>query len=232
MCDGVVTHRPHQIYEGTGSTSSSSSSPPPSPSPRTSHPPRARRPPYKTGHTLTSSLHVHYNGFRSCFPRPVPRFRRGCQRGDPLRYFPELVRSPAAGLLSRNLIRFALQLWLRLCKCFISKGCFPTDFHQPVLIGNGALLANGTDYTSNGPINSAISYVSLFLRFVILPDVIAGISRPVGICNNAAHCSTLTIDSAGDCLYNGEQCTLIELNIDNPTCPGCGPVGDISLISP
>ncbi|KAH9957349.1 hypothetical protein BC827DRAFT_1226439 [Russula dissimulans] len=36
----------------------------------------------------------------------------------------------------------------------------------------------------------------------------------------------------GPCLLNGENCALIEYNLNNPTCAGCGSFVDISLISP
>jgi len=36
----------------------------------------------------------------------------------------------------------------------------------------------------------------------------------------------------GECLLNGENCTLMEMTLDNPTCPGCGSSADISLIPP
>ncbi|KAI0695519.1 hypothetical protein BC835DRAFT_1346216 [Cytidiella melzeri] len=36
----------------------------------------------------------------------------------------------------------------------------------------------------------------------------------------------------GPCLYNGENCALVEMTLNNPTCPGCGSSADISLISP
>ena len=36
----------------------------------------------------------------------------------------------------------------------------------------------------------------------------------------------------GECLFNGEHCTLMEYNLGNPTCPGCGSSVDISLIDP
>jgi len=67
----------------------------------------------------------------------------------------------------------------------------------PVLLAAGTFLANGSDYTSNGPIQSAISYLQ-----------------------------------TGQCLENGENCAIVEMNINNPTCAGCGPSVDISLISP
>ncbi|KAF8258922.1 hypothetical protein EI94DRAFT_1067736 [Lactarius quietus] len=36
----------------------------------------------------------------------------------------------------------------------------------------------------------------------------------------------------GQCLLNGENCTLLEFNLVNPTCAGCGSSVDISLIYP
>ncbi|KAG1894740.1 uncharacterized protein F5891DRAFT_1061286 [Suillus fuscotomentosus] len=36
----------------------------------------------------------------------------------------------------------------------------------------------------------------------------------------------------GQCDTNGEGCTLLEMNLVNPTCPGCGSSVDISLIDP
>jgi len=36
----------------------------------------------------------------------------------------------------------------------------------------------------------------------------------------------------GPCLLNGEYCALVEFNLNNPACPGCGSSVDISLIEP
>jgi len=36
----------------------------------------------------------------------------------------------------------------------------------------------------------------------------------------------------GPCLLNGENCALVEYNLNNPACPGCGSSADISLIDP
>ncbi|KAG6332405.1 hypothetical protein ID866_6684 [Astraeus odoratus] len=36
----------------------------------------------------------------------------------------------------------------------------------------------------------------------------------------------------GYCNTNGENCTLMEMTLINPTCAGCGSSADISLISP
>jgi len=43
--------------------------------------------------------------------------------------------------------------------------------------------------------------------------------------------STIAYLNTG-CDLNGEKCTLLEMNINNPTCPGCGPSVDLSLITP
>ncbi|EJD02778.1 uncharacterized protein FOMMEDRAFT_146612 [Fomitiporia mediterranea MF3/22] len=66
----------------------------------------------------------------------------------------------------------------------------------PKLVQGGKILSTGEDYTSNGPINSAIAY----------------------------------LDRNDECLLNGEHCTLVEMNMNNPSCPGCGSSVDISLI--
>ncbi|TFY76992.1 hypothetical protein EWM64_g7020 [Hericium alpestre] len=36
----------------------------------------------------------------------------------------------------------------------------------------------------------------------------------------------------GRCNFNGENCTLMEMTLENAHCPGCGSSTDISLISP
>ncbi|EKM54286.1 uncharacterized protein PHACADRAFT_258034, partial [Phanerochaete carnosa HHB-10118-sp] len=36
----------------------------------------------------------------------------------------------------------------------------------------------------------------------------------------------------GNCGFNGENCTLMEMTLNDPTCPGCGSSTDISLIPP
>jgi len=38
--------------------------------------------------------------------------------------------------------------------------------------------------------------------------------------------------STGNCDLNGEGCTLVEMTLINPKCPGCGSSADISLIPP
>ncbi|KAH8996468.1 hypothetical protein EDB86DRAFT_3156144 [Lactarius hatsudake] len=38
--------------------------------------------------------------------------------------------------------------------------------------------------------------------------------------------------SQRQCLLNGEHCTLLEFNLNNPTCAGCGSSVDISLVDP
>ncbi|KAJ3557126.1 hypothetical protein NM688_g1633 [Phlebia brevispora] len=47
-----------------------------------------------------------------------------------------------------------------------------------------------------------------------------------GVINGIAYLQT------GPCLFNGENCPLLEMNLVNPTCAGCGSSTDISLISP
>ena len=37
---------------------------------------------------------------------------------------------------------------------------------------------------------------------------------------------------AGECLFNGEHCSLLEMTLVNPTQPGAGSSTDISLITP
>jgi len=36
----------------------------------------------------------------------------------------------------------------------------------------------------------------------------------------------------GQCQLNGERCALVEFNLNNPACEGCGSYVDISLIEP
>ncbi|KAI0067159.1 hypothetical protein BV25DRAFT_1876887 [Artomyces pyxidatus] len=36
----------------------------------------------------------------------------------------------------------------------------------------------------------------------------------------------------GSCLFNGENCAIVEFTLGNPTCAGCGSSTDISLIAP
>ncbi|KAF8959258.1 glycopeptide [Flammula alnicola] len=67
----------------------------------------------------------------------------------------------------------------------------------PTLIQGPNVLSSGADYTSNGPLISAIAYLQ-----------------------------------TGNCLFNGEGCTLIETTLVNPTSPGSGSSTDISLIPP
>ncbi|KAH9969317.1 hypothetical protein BGW80DRAFT_1176971, partial [Lactifluus volemus] len=33
---------------------------------------------------------------------------------------------------------------------------------------------------------------------------------------------------SGPCGFNGEQCLLVEINLNNPGCPGCGSFADMS----
>ncbi|KAJ3560191.1 hypothetical protein NP233_g11001 [Leucocoprinus birnbaumii] len=44
--------------------------------------------------------------------------------------------------------------------------------------------------------------------------------------------STIAYLQTGNCNLNGEGCTLVEMTLVNPTCPGCGSSVDISLIPP
>ncbi|KAH8119340.1 hypothetical protein DFH11DRAFT_1564475 [Phellopilus nigrolimitatus] len=67
----------------------------------------------------------------------------------------------------------------------------------PALVKGGQIMSNGSDYTSDGPFESAIAYLQ-----------------------------------TGNCLLNGEACTLVEMNMNNPACAGCGSSVDISLIAP
>ncbi|QRV92896.1 hypothetical protein RhiJN_20914 [Ceratobasidium sp. AG-Ba] len=36
----------------------------------------------------------------------------------------------------------------------------------------------------------------------------------------------------GQCGFNGENCSILETTLKNPTCPGCGSSTDVSLIPP
>ncbi|KLO16766.1 hypothetical protein SCHPADRAFT_937629 [Schizopora paradoxa] len=67
----------------------------------------------------------------------------------------------------------------------------------PTLVQNGKILSTGGDFTSNGPLISAIAYLQ-----------------------------------TGNCLLNGEGCTLVETTLVNPTSAGSGSSSDISLIPP
>lgn len=73
-------------------------------------------------------------------------------------------------------------------------------YGTPQLLVGGKIVSSGAPYTSNGPITSAIAYLSN----------LTGPGQPCG--------------------YNGENCILMELNMNNPACPGCGSSADISLI--
>ncbi|KAG2072102.1 hypothetical protein BDR04DRAFT_1192143 [Suillus decipiens] len=44
--------------------------------------------------------------------------------------------------------------------------------------------------------------------------------------------SAIAYLQTGQCGVNGEDCTLLEMNLANPACPGCGSSVDISLIEP
>jgi len=49
---------------------------------------------------------------------------------------------------------------------------------------------------------------------------------------NDAPISGIAYLQTGNCLLNGEDCTLMEMTLGNPTCAGCGSSADISLIAP
>ncbi|KAH8113591.1 glycopeptide [Phellopilus nigrolimitatus] len=70
-------------------------------------------------------------------------------------------------------------------------------YGTPTLIQGANVLSTGADYTSNGPLISAIAYLQ-----------------------------------TGKCGFNGEECTLIETTLVNPTTAGSGSSTDISLIPP
>ncbi|KIK09787.1 hypothetical protein K443DRAFT_82298 [Laccaria amethystina LaAM-08-1] len=78
---------------------------------------------------------------------------------------------------------------------------------SPRLIQKGNVLSSGEDFVSAGPLSSAIANFNSYL--VLKADI-----------------------PAGNCLLNGEGCTLVEMTLVNPTCPGCGSSTDISLIPP
>lgn len=44
--------------------------------------------------------------------------------------------------------------------------------------------------------------------------------------------SAIAYLQTGSCLLNGESCTIVEMTLQNPTCPGCGSSVDLSLIPP
>ncbi|KDR75027.1 hypothetical protein GALMADRAFT_248877 [Galerina marginata CBS 339.88] len=50
--------------------------------------------------------------------------------------------------------------------------------------------------------------------------------------SNGPFSSGIAYLQTGNCLLNGEGCTLVEMTLGNPTCPGCGSSTDISLIPP
>ncbi|TFK44229.1 hypothetical protein BDQ12DRAFT_672609 [Crucibulum laeve] len=49
---------------------------------------------------------------------------------------------------------------------------------------------------------------------------------------NGSFSSGIAYLQTGNCLLNGEGCTLVEMTLTNPTCAGCGSSTDISLIPP
>ncbi|KAF9447944.1 glycopeptide [Macrolepiota fuliginosa MF-IS2] len=50
--------------------------------------------------------------------------------------------------------------------------------------------------------------------------------------SNGSFTSGIAYLQTGDCNLNGEGCTLVEMTLTNPVCPGCGSSVDISLIPP
>jgi len=50
--------------------------------------------------------------------------------------------------------------------------------------------------------------------------------------SNGPFSSAIAYLQTGNCLLNGEGCTLVETTLVNPTCIGCGSSTDISLIPP
>jgi len=50
--------------------------------------------------------------------------------------------------------------------------------------------------------------------------------------SNGALSSFIAYLQTGECLFNGEGCTLFEASLQNPTAPGSGSSADISLIAP
>ncbi|KAF8160626.1 hypothetical protein B0H34DRAFT_344402 [Crassisporium funariophilum] len=50
--------------------------------------------------------------------------------------------------------------------------------------------------------------------------------------SNGPFSSGIAYLQTGNCLLNGEGCTLVEMTLVNPSCPGCGSSTDISLIPP
>ncbi|KIP11607.1 hypothetical protein PHLGIDRAFT_99429 [Phlebiopsis gigantea 11061_1 CR5-6] len=50
--------------------------------------------------------------------------------------------------------------------------------------------------------------------------------------SNGAISGGIAYLQTGGCGFNGEDCTLMEMTLGNPTCPGCGSSTDISLITP
>ncbi|KZT29194.1 hypothetical protein NEOLEDRAFT_1145466 [Neolentinus lepideus HHB14362 ss-1] len=50
--------------------------------------------------------------------------------------------------------------------------------------------------------------------------------------SNGAFSSGIAYLQTGECGFNGENCALLEMTLNNPTCAGCGSSTDISLITP
>ncbi|PPQ65445.1 LOW QUALITY PROTEIN: hypothetical protein CVT26_000097 [Gymnopilus dilepis] len=113
---------------------------------------------------------------------------------------------------------------LFLASCFLSAVRVGAEKHTvtfnnqcghgtPQLIQNGKVLSSGQPFTSNGPLSSAIAFLHS--------------TTTLGVAD-LFHSYLQT----GECLLNGEGCTLVETTLVNSNCVGCGSSSDISLIPP
>lgn len=67
------------------------------------------------------------------------------------------------------------------------------------------------------------------------PTLIVGgkvVSTGEAYTSNGALVGGIGYLQTGECGFNGEGCTLMEMTLGNPTCAGCGSSSDISLIAP
>ncbi|KAI0315224.1 hypothetical protein OF83DRAFT_367907 [Amylostereum chailletii] len=67
------------------------------------------------------------------------------------------------------------------------------------------------------------------------PTLIIGgqiVSNGSDFTSNGPAASGIAYLQTGNCLFNGENCALLEFTLGNPTCAGCGSSTDISLIPP
>ncbi|KAJ6461424.1 hypothetical protein C8R45DRAFT_1108656 [Mycena sanguinolenta] len=84
-------------------------------------------------------------------------------------------------------------------------------FGTPTLISEGgAVLSTGAPYTS-GPLIGAIAYLQ-----TVRTPITTGLRGRV----------------RGSCGLYGQNCTVVEITLMNPTTPGTGSICDISLIPP